>query len=461
MYLQKIISREKIIYSLLPQIFGLRSIVFFTSILISSLCFGQTKYSLDSCVRYALENNYTVKQALLDMEASKVQSHTSKMSVLPNVSASAGQSVDFGRGTTATGLIENNSQATTTLGIGVNLPLFQGFRIYNQHQSDKFSLQAAVQDLNKIKENIEISVTAYYLQVLLCREILRAAERQAEMSQMQVQRIAELVNAEKIPRAELYAVESTLAADELTVTEAKNSLRLALLDLSQLMNVKNASAFDIEDYPNDDLKNDLPAFAAPIEDIIRNGLQKRPSIEAATYRIAKSKSDIQIAKSFYYPSLHLSASYGTGYYHAFQGNPSGTNISFGTQLSNNSQERLSLSLNIPIFNAFAASDGVKQATIALKLQEINLEEAKNNLIKEIEQAYTAALASWDKYAAAQKAAESAAVSFAYETVKYDAGTSSNYEYTDAKTKHQAALSQLIQAKYDYLFRVKILECYAR
>ena len=345
-------------------------------LLISTLCHGQTKWSLDSCIRHALENNYTVKQTLLELESKKVQLHTTKMSVLPSVSASAGQSIDFGRGTTATGLIENNSQTTTSLGVGLNLPLFQGLRIYNQTQSDKFSLQAATQDMNKSKENIETTITAYYLQVLLCKEILQVAENQLEMSQVQVRRIEELVNSEKLSKAELYAVKSTLSSDELTVTEAKNNLRLALLDLSQLMNVKNTADFDIEDYQNDDLKNDLSPFSMSSEDIISNSLQKRPSIKAAAYRIEKSKKDIQVSKSYYYPSLHFSASYGTGYFYAFQGNLSGMNIPFGTQLGNNSQERLSLSLNIPIFNSFAVSDGVKQAKIALKSQEINLEEVK-------------------------------------------------------------------------------------
>ena len=430
-------------------------------ILISAFCQGQGKWSLDSCIRYALENNFTVKQTLLELESKKISLHTTRMSVLPNISASAGQSIDFGRGTTATGLIENNSQTTTSLGVGVNLPLFQGLRIYNQTQSDKFSLQAATEDLNKIKENIETSITAYYLQVLLCKEILQVAKNQLEISQIQVARIEELVNSEKLSLAELYAVKSTLANDELTVTEANNNLRLALLDLSQLMNVKKTDAFDIEDYPTDNLSETLPPFSMSRENSITNSLQKRPAIKAAEYRIEKSKKDILVSKSFYYPSLHFSASYGTGYYYAFQGTLSAMNLPFGTQLTNNSQEQLSLSLTIPIFNRFATSDGVKQAKIALKVQEIGLEDVKNGIVKETEQAYTNALASKDKYLAAQKAVEAAAISFEYEEVKYNAGSSTNYEYTDAKIKHQKALSQLIQAKFDYLFRVKILEYYGR
>jgi outer membrane protein len=383
------------------------------------------------------------------------------MSALPSVSASAGQNIDFGRGTTASGLIENNSQTTTSFGVGANLPLFQGLRIYHQTQSDKLSLQAAAEDLNKTKEAIETSVTAYYLQVLLCREILQVAKNQLEISQAQVQRIEELVKNEKMSQAELYAVKSTLANDELTVTEANNNLRLALLDLAQLMNVKNTTAFDVENYPTDDLTGNLPPLSISREDIVNNGLQKRPSIKAAQFRIEKSMRDIKVSQSFYYPSLHFSASYGTGYFYAFQGSMSGLNIPFGTQLKNNSQERLALSLNIPIFNRFSTSDGVKQTKIAFKAQEIALEETKNNLIKEIEQAYVNATTSQDKYTAAQKAVEASAIAFEYEEIKYNAGSSTHYEYTDARIKHQRALSQLIQAKFDYLFRVRILENYMK
>jgi outer membrane protein len=382
------------------------------------------------------------------------------MSVLPNVSASATQSIDFGRGTTATGLIENNSQTTTSFGVGANLPLFQGLRIYHQTQSDKLSLQAATEDLNKTKESIETSITAYYLQVLLCREILQVAKNQLEMSQAQVQRIEELVKNEKLSQAELYAAKSTLASDELTVTEANSNLRLALLDLSQLMNVKNTAAFDVEDFPTNDL-GELPPLAMSREDFISNGLLRRPSVKAAQFRIEKSLRDIKVSQSFYYPSLHFSASYGTGYFYAFQGVMNEISVPFETQLKNNSQERLTLSLNIPIFNAFATSDRVKLAKIALKAEEIALEETKNNSIKEIEQAYTNAIMSQDKYKSAQKAVEASAVAFEYEEIKYNAGSATHYEYTDARIKHQRALSQLIQAKFDYLFRVRILEYYVK
>ena len=431
-----------------------------TFISLSVFCQGQI-WSLDSCIRYALENNYTVKQTLLEWESKKIQLHTTQMSILPNLSASAGQSIDFGRGTTATGLIENNSQTTTSFGVMASLPLFQGLRIYHQTQADKLSLQAVTEEMNKTKETIETNVTAYYLQVLLCKEVLQVAKNQLEISQAQVQRIEELVRNEKLSQADLYAVKSTLASDELTVTEANNNLRLALLDLSQLMNVKNSLDFDVENYPIDYSTGSLPLLSMSRENIVNNALLNRPSIKAARFRIEKSKKDIQISQSLYYPSLHLSASYGTGYYHAFQGSMSGLSIPFETQLKNNSQERVSLSLSIPIFNCFATSDGVKQTKIALKAQEIALEETKNNLIKEIEQAYTNAVTSQDKYTVAQKAVEAAAISFEYEEIKYNAGSSTHYEYTDAKIKHQKALSQLIQAKFDYLFRLRILEFYAR
>ena len=428
--------------------------------LISTFCRGQV-WTLDACIRYALENNYTVKQTLLDLEAKKVQLHTTRMSVLPNLSASAGQSIDFGRGATASGLIENNSQTTTSLGVTASVPLFQGLRVYYQTQSDKLSLQAATEDLNKTRESIETSVTAYYLQALLCREVLQVAKNQLEISQAQVQRIEELVRNGKLPQSDLYAAKSNLASDELTVTEANNNLRLALLDLSQLLNVKNTADFDIEDYKTTDFKGDMPPFSHSRDVLVGNSLQKRPAVQSALLRIEKGKKDIKVSQSFYYPSLHFSASYGTGYYHAFQGAMSGVNIPFGTQLNNNSQGRFALSLNIPIFNCFATSDGVKQAKIALKAQEIAMEETKNNLIKEIEQAYTNAITSREKYTVAQKAVEASAVAFEYEEVKYNAGGSTHYEYTDAKMKYQRALSQLIQAKFDYLFRLKILENYAK
>lgn len=416
---------------------------------------AQTKWTLDSCVSYALEHNYKVKQTLIDLEAKKIQLQSSKMSRLPVFAASVNQHLDLGRAESAAGVIVDNTQSTTSFGLGLNMPLFEGLRTHYQIASDKLNLQSANEDLNQVKEQIELSITAYFLEVLLCKEMLEIAEQQLALSKKQVSRIESLLDAGKSSEAELYTAKSNLANDEVGITEAWNNLRLAKLDLAQLMNISNADNFDVE---NDNIEVSMnPSIDK--QTIIENSLRNRPAIKAAELRIEKSNKDIKISQAAYYPSLQLSANYGTGYYYAFQKSLQASNLPFGQQISNHSSEALSLSLKIPIFNGLSTINNVKQSKLLMRLQEIQLEEVKMSLIKEIEQAYTNAMVSKDKYFASQKAVDASEIAFKYEEAKYQAGASSVYVYNEAKINYQKSQLQAVQAKYDYFFRLKILEFY--
>ena len=420
---------------------------------------AQTKWTLDSCVSYALEHNYTVKQTLIDLEAKKIQLQSSKMSRLPVLAASVNQHFDIGRAETAGGVIVDNTQSTTSFGIGLSMPLFEGLRTYYQIASDKLNLQSANEDLNQAKEQIELMITAYFLEVLLCKEMLEIAEEQLALSKTQVSRIESLLEAGKSSEAELYTAKANLANDEVGITEAWNNLRLAKLDLAQLMNISNADNFDVNDDNIEVTMDKILHLSIDKQAVIENSLRNRPAIKAAELRIEKSNKDIRISQAAYYPSLQLSANYGTGYYYAFQKSLQASNLPFGQQLNNHSSEALSLSLKIPIFNGLSTVNNVKQSKLLMRSQEIQLEEVKMSLIKEIEQAYTNAMVSKDKYIASRKAVEASEIAFQYEETKYHAGTSSVYVYNEAKINYQKSQSQAVQAKYDYFFRLKILEFY--
>lgn len=429
---------------------------------ISNFCFSQqNKWSLESCVNYALDNNFTIKKQLLAIESKKVQLKASKMNVLPSIYGSVGQDISFGRAAAANGVIENNSQSTTTFGVGLNLPLFEGLKNYNQVASDKLELTAIMHDYEQAKENVELSVASYYLQVLLCKEMLLVAQYQVQLSESQIARIEELVKNGKNSDAELYTAKATLSSDRLTLAEAENNLRLAKLDLAQLMNVTDTESFDIADEAG---QTDIDEFLGKDVDLTtikNNALQNRPGIKAAAARIAKGEKDINIARSGWYPSLSLTASYGTGYYYVFQNSALVDNSLFNTQMKNNSREIVALSLSIPIFDRLSTYHNVKLAKISLKSQEIELEETKVNILKEIEQAYTNAVAAREKYVAAQSSVEASTIAFNYEELKYNSGSSTIYEYNDAKINNTKSKSELIQAKFDYLFRLKILEYYGK
>ncbi len=314
-------------------------------------------------------------------------------------------------------------------------------------------------DLAAVRENIEVNVSGYFLQVLLNKEILSTWEQQVDLDSALVGRLELLVANGKESEADLYTARATLANTKLSSIQAANTLKLSLIDLAQLINYPEITQFDIVEAV-DDLyfvkKLEEQNFINNLETEI---VSRRPSVQANLTRIEQSKEEMKMRQAGWYPSLSMFASYGTGYYFMFQENQLYPNLPFGEQLGNNSREMVGLSLNIPIFDKLSTYHSVQSAKINTLNQELQLEETKRNVIKEIQQAYANAVAAQEKYYSAEVAEASAAIALQYETVRYDAGASTIYDFTNAKNSHISATSQLLQAKYDYLFRVKILEVY--
>ena len=417
---------------------------------------AQAQWTLDDCIKHAIEHNYTVKQNMINLEAKRVQLASAKMNIAPSLSASVGQNIDFGRSKADNGIIESQSRATTSFGVSMGIPLFEGLRNINQVKAAKFDMQSSVYDLEQTKENIELNVIAYYLNVLLYKELLEVSRVQAELSKEKVNRVEELVKSGKRSESEFYTAKAIHAADQHNIVDAYANLRLALLDLRQLLNLQDEN-FDVVSIDSEDFEVILHQ-PFPVYDIINNRLQKHPELSAIENKIKMSEKNIRVARSGWYPSLAFSASYGTGYYHALN---SDFNLPFNTQFSDNAQEMFSLSLSIPIFDKLNTYHSVKLNKITLTGYEIQLEEAKVNLEKEIKHAYANAAIAKEKYLSSEASLEAAQVALEYEKEKYNAGSSTTFEYNEAKTNYEKSMSDLIQAKYSFLIRKKILDFYGR
>ncbi len=428
---------------------------------ISSTLFAQKQWTLDACIEYAQQNSFSVKQKMIELNNKQIQYKSTKMSIAPSVSASVGQNIDFGRSQVASSLIINGNQTSTSFGIGMNMDLFQGLRTYNQLKANQIDIQTTRYELEQVRENVEMTVMAYYLQVLLNREILAVAKVQEQISLDMVTKVELLVQNGKSSDAELFVAKSTLANDRYSVVEAENSLNLSKLDLAQLINYPNVNDFDIVPMDQEYLIDELLNRSIDVNALINNALQNRPTIKAALNKIEKAKKDIQIAQSTWYPSLSFFANYGTGYNYMFTPSPLYPNESFNTQFNNNSRQVIGLSLNIPIFDKLNTHYNVKLAKLAVQSQEFQMEEGKLTLIKEIQQAHANAVAAKERYNSALEAYQAAKISFEYEKIRYEEGASTNYEFNDAKNKYLKSESQLIQSKFDYIFRIKILEFYGK
>ena len=419
---------------------------------LTSICLqAQEVWDLRKCISYAIEHNLSIKRQEATLDQNKVDLNTAQWSRLPNVNGSVGQSFNFGRALQADNTYGNRNTQSTNFSIGTNIPLFTGLQIPNNIALAKLNLKAATEDLEKAKEDISIQVASYFLQVLFNEELAKVAENQVQLSQEQLERKIAFFKNGKASEAEVLDAKSRLAQDELSVVQAKNNYLLALLDLSQLLELPSPENFQVEipQIENVSAKLSLP------EEIYTQAMMNKPAIKAAQYRVLGAEKSIRIAQSALYPQLSFGAGIGTNYYHL-----SGMeNASFSSQWEQNMNKYLQLSLSFPLFNRFQTRNRVKSARIQHTALSWQLEESKKALYKEIQQAYYNAIASESKYKSSLSATKSAEASFRLMSEKYANGKATATEYNEMRTIWMKALSEGIQAKYDYVYRSKILDFY--
>lgn len=417
-------------------------------------------WSLEACIEYAYEHNIDLKQKREAQESRKVDLHTSKFSWLPAVNANMGQSFQFGRSTSKSGVIVDQNAANTTFSINLDMPLFDGLKTPNDIAARRLDLQAAVESLNKAKEDLAVNVASSYLQVLYNKELLRVAQLQVDLDREQIAKTEAMVDAGKVPLSQLYDIKAQLAKDEVTLTEADNNVQLTLLELAQSLELERSDrSFDIVAPLIEDAVADNMASILPPTDIFDRAVSVKPQIKEQELLLQSQRKMLKVAQAGYYPKLNFGASYSNGYYHTSMGGQFADTRSFGDQLRQNGQKIVGFSLSIPLFNRFQVRNSVRSARIGINNQQLQLENSKKALFKEIQQAYYNATAAQEKYLASEKSVAASKEAFDYAQVRYDAGKSTVFEFNEAKTKYAQSLAEQAQAKYNFIFRAKILDFY--
>lgn len=412
---------------------------------------AQETWDLQRCISHAIEHNLSIKQKEAAKAQSEVELHTAQWSRLPNLNGNVGQSFNFGRALQADNTYGNRNTQNTNFSLGTNVPLFTGLQIPNNIALSKLNLKAATEDLNKAKEDISIQVASYFLQVLFNQELAKIAHSQVQLSQEQLNKKIAFFQNGKASEADVLEAKSRLAQDELSAVQAANNHQLALLDLSQLLELPSPENFSIR-VPN--IENFTTELSLP-DEVYAQALMNKPAIKAAQYRLEGAGKSIRIAQSAYYPQLSFGAGIGTNFYHL----DGVENAAFGSQWRQNMNKYIQLSLSVPLFNRFQIRNRVKSARIQQSTLAWQLEESQKTLYKEIQQAYYNALASENKYKSSQSAIQSAEASFQLTSEKYANGKASATEYNEMRTNWMKALSEGIQAKYDFIYRSKILDFY--
>lgn len=428
--------------------------VFFITLVAALASFGAygQAWSLDSCVNYAIAHNIDVRQRILSEKQGELAIREAQDRVLPNLSGYASESFSFGRGLTADNTYANRNTSSFSAGAQLSLPLFQGLRVLNNIKYSRTSLRALVEQTEAMKDNVTINVMAQYLQALYARESLGVARMSLQVSQDELKRREELLEAGKIPELDLYEARAQVSRDELTVVNAQNDSVIALLDLANLLNLNHDGSFDI--LPLED-PGDGPV--PTVEEVWNNILVNNHTLRAAMIQREAAAQNVAVAKTGYMPTLSFSAGLGTNYYKT-----SGfTNEGFGGQMKHNFSKSLGFSLNVPIFDAFSTRNSVARARSQQLSSELDLENTRQNLYKTVTTAYTQAIAAEKKEKTAGMTVESTRAAFEAMKVKYDNGRANATEYEKSKVDYTNALSDRLQSRFEYLLRVRILDYYNR
>lgn len=415
-------------------------------------------WDLESCINYAIEHNIDLKQRQLEQENKKVELNTSKYSWLPDLNANLGQNFDFGRSPSKTGVIVDQNSANTSASISLTMPVFDGMKTPNDIAAKRLNLKAATENLNKAKDDLSIQIATYYLQVLYNKEVQKINELQLSLSEDQISKTESLVKSGKAPLSQLYDIKAQAAKDEVSLTEAKNNVRLSLLDLAQSLELeRSGESFDISTPITDDAIKQYMGSIIPPTDIYNNAVAFKPQIKEQEYLLESQRKQLKVAQSNYYPKLNFGASYTNGYYHYYSGDVEFS--SFSDQLSQNGRKTIGFTLSIPLFNRFQVRNSVRSARIGILNQELTMENSKKALFKEIQQAYFDATAAQEKYIASGKSVKASEEAFRYAEEKYNAGKSTVFEFNEAKTKYSQSLMEEAQAKFTFILRAKILDFY--
>jgi len=417
------------------------------------------RWTLEECINYAIANNISLKQTELNEQARKIDLNTKRWSWLPSLNGSVSQGFGFGRSQSREGTIVDQNSSNLSLNVQSGMPLFTGFRIVNSIAAAKFDLKAAIEALNKAKEDLAVNVASYYLNVLYTKEVYNIKDAQVKLTEEQVGNTEALVEAGKVPMSQLYDMKAQLANDEAARTAAENDYHLALLDLIQALELERlANDFDVvQPEVSDAIAENMESILPP-DMIYDKAVVFKPQIKEQEYLLESRKKQLRVARADLYPQLSASAGYSNGYYRSF-GSANLNNVPFEDQLNKNAQRNISVTLTIPVFNRFVYRNNTRKAKVDVLNQTLTVENNKKILYKEIQKAYFNATAALEQYIASEKSVAASQEAFKYAEERYAAGKSTVFEYNEAKTKYTNSLSQQAQAKYNYIFSAKILDFY--
>lgn len=413
----------------------------------------QKKWSLQECVDYALENNITILQGKNAILTNEQNVDAANGQFLPSVSGFVGHTLSLGNRELFPGQFVDRTDNSTNASISLSQTVFNGFRLTNLYKQSQLNLETSKLELNRIKDDISLNVVNAYLNVLFNIENLEIAQAQYDFSKKQLDQVRKLVKAGVQPQANVYDAEATLSSDLQNVTVAENNYELALLSLSQLLQIPY-EGFEVEVIELDNPSSELMYNNA--SPIVSYALDNRYEIKVAQKNIENSALNIEVSKSGYLPSVTFNYGFGSN---VFFTNLIDTEDSFFNQLNNQKGHRFSLNVSVPIFSQFQNKTNVAKAKIQEENAQLNLKQAKLDVESNVQRAFADAKAALRAYEAAKSSLESQQIAFQNSQERYDIGAMNAFDLEQSRLRLVNAESSLINAKYDFIFKTKVLDFY--
>ncbi len=438
-------------------LFPILSMMFFAGIR------AQNTWSLEDCIMYAFENNITIKQQTLNTQYNENLLNQSKVALAPNLNAGASHGFSFGRALDQTTYEFNENQTimSSSVNLSSSVTLFKGLQQMNTIQQNEFNLMASLQDLEKLKNDISLLLASAYLQILFNRELLQIAVNQHDLTLQQIDRTAKLVEAGSLARGSLLEIQAQAASEELNMINAQNQLDISYLNLTQMLDLDSAGGFEIEIPEFGDVARE--PILLTVGEVYLEALQLLPQIQSAEYNLQSAYEGLSIAQGGRSPNIFLNAQWGTGFSDVRQRINMNTgdweDVPFWDQMNGNQSTTVSMGLNVPIFNRWMTNTSISNARLTVLSSELSLETTKMDLYKNIQQSYADAVAARKKHLATEEALKSMEESFKYTEGKFEVGLVNTVDYNIEKTRLATTQSDLLQAKYDYIFKMKILDFY--
>ena len=446
-------------------------------------------WSLQEAINYAIQNNLRVKQAKVNSDIADVNLKQSKFDLLPSINGNASHTYNYGSSVDPlTSEFRTQQIRSNNFSVSSSVPLFQGFQQQNQVKQNRLLAQAGANDVQAMQNDIILQVITSYLNVLFSNELLKTAELQRANTEQQLKRTRILFDAGSVAQTNVLELEAQFASDELNVINAQNQIDISKLNLIQLLDLEKPEKFDIviPEIPEPTIN---PVAISP-DQVYDVAVQTLPDIQSADLRARSAEVGVAIARGAYYPRFNFGAGIFTGYSSArlspvatqidgafqrqilgFQ-NPDGTNplvvyfpestrgeYTFSDQLDDNLGKQLQFSLQVPIFNGLTTRSAVQRAKLNQQNAQLNAELERNALRQTIEQAAADAQAAYKKYVAAKRQVESLEQGYRNAELRLNSGVINTVDFNVIANNYRRAQSDLIQAKYDYFFKLKVLDFY--